>query len=80
MSDNPKFLVESILVCTGVYDPKNDLTEHLRQLDNPEYCNSENGKRRNSEFTDYFEKHLSRPDITCKTLKEAIQHIIDFKF
>ena len=83
--------VESILVCTGVYNPQNDILHHLRTIVDhaegtqhnlavPETENSthdlQSTMSRKNSFISYFDNRLNVPDLTVDNLSNAVDHIL----
>ena len=86
--------VESILVCTGVYNPQNDLFYHLSHLFDESTLNSDESNEsdvslektelkkamsRKNSFISYFDNKYNLPDLTVENLYDAVQHIITDK-
>lgn len=78
--------VESILVCTGVYNPQNDLAFNIKKLqeEKKENVEEENGELkqqrsshvRKSSFVNYFEDSMNIPDLTVNNLNDAVDYIL----
>lgn len=82
-------LVESILVCTGVYNPQNDLAFNMKKWQEekkenveelPVSCELEIKKQRShfrkSSFVNYFEDSMNIPDITVNNFNDAVDYIL----
>ncbi len=83
--------MESILVCTGVYNPQNDLQIYLKNLfdqnKSKEKGSSDLDKKelidalsRQNSLINYFENKFNMPDLTVDNISEAVDHIIRYKY
>lgn len=78
--------VESILVCTGVYNPQNDLALSVKKLQDAkkENVEEENGELKQQQrshvrkcsFVNYFEDSMNVPDLIVNNLNDAVDYIL----